>query len=119
MKGPHGLAAIEIGCTWLESEPDVAKELDAVVANVRRSYTSADTTLRVDADPVGQVSVGGRSGVSTTLRVSREDTTFLVQDIAMTKTDRCLATITLSGGLEAENAQRQLYEKTLREIRWR
>ena len=111
--GADGAAMIEITCSWLQpnDHPDVGLQLRGVVKGISDGLSKQGIT--VDQDAVRTVQKGHRDWLQINLRARDASGPRLVQTIAMTSTQRCLATATLSGTPQAHAQQTPQFSSVL------
>jgi hypothetical protein len=111
--GADGTAVIEITCSWLQpnDHPDVGVQLRGVVKGMSDGLSKQGITL--DQDAVRTVQKGHRDWLQIDLRARNASGTRLVQTLAMTSTQRCLATATLSGTPQAHAQQSAQFSSVL------
>jgi hypothetical protein len=111
--GADGAAMIVITCSWLRpnDHPDVGVQLRGVVKGMSDGLSKQGITL--DQDAVRTVQKGHRDWLQIDLRARDASGTRLVQTLAMTSTQRCLATAMLSGTPQAHAQQTAQFSSVL------
>lgn len=111
--GADGTAVIEVTCSWLRpnDHPDVGVQLRGVVRGMSDGLSKQGITL--DQDAARMLAKGHRDWLQINLRARDASGTRFVQTIAMTSTQRCLATATLSGTPQAHAQQAAQFASVL------
>ncbi|MEO5560520.1 MAG: hypothetical protein ABIR10_12635, partial [Dokdonella sp.] len=99
--GADGAAVIEIACSWLlpNDHPDVGVQLRGVAKGISDGLSKQGITI--DEGTRSALSKGHRAWLQVNLRAHDASGTRFMQTIAMTSTERCLATATLTGTPQA------------------
>ncbi|MEO5560158.1 MAG: hypothetical protein ABIR10_10800 [Dokdonella sp.] len=105
LNGADGAAVIEIACSWLRpnDHPDVRVQLRGVVKGMSDGLSKQDMVL--DEGTTSALSKGHRQWLQVNLRAHDASGTRFMQTIAMTSTESCLATVTLTGTPQAHALQ--------------
>lgn len=103
--GADGAAVIEIACSWLlpNDHPDVGVQLRGVAKGISEGLSKQG--IMVDEGTTSALSKGHREWLQVNLRAHDASGTRFLQTIAMTTTERCLATATLTGTPQAHALQ--------------
>ncbi|MEO5625899.1 MAG: hypothetical protein ABIQ70_07825 [Dokdonella sp.] len=108
-----GAAVIEIACSWLRpnDHPDVRVQLSGVVNGMSDGLSKQDITL--DEGTTSALSEGHRAWWQVNLRAHDASGTRSMQTIAMTSTESCIATATLTGTPQAYALQASEFASVL------
>jgi len=115
--GADGASVIELTCSWLapHDSPDLAEQLKRIADGLKSALTQQGLSVEVSA--VKSALIGKRPGLIVGLRALRKTDTAFVQKIAVTSTDRCLISATLTGTPQAFELQLAAFARILERVR--